>query len=47
LIRSRWLLTAPIILLSFAGVGVARLPLIAVIAVLAPASVALMWRRPA
>jgi chromate transporter len=47
LIRSRWLLTAPIILASFAGVGLARLPLIAVIAVLAPVSVALMWRRPA
>jgi len=33
--------------LSFAGVGLARLPLIAVIVVLAPISVALMWRRPA
>ncbi len=47
LIRNRWLLTAPVMALSFAGVGLARLPLIAVIAVLAPISVALMWRRPA
>jgi chromate transporter len=47
LLRSRWLLAAPMILLSFAGVGVLRLPLIAVIAVLAPLSVALMWRRSA
>jgi chromate transporter len=45
LIRGRWLLAAPIIALSFAGVGVARLPLIAVIVVLAPISVAMMWRR--
>ncbi|HXQ47497.1 MAG TPA: chromate transporter [Caulobacteraceae bacterium] len=47
LIRTRWLLTAPVMALSFAAVGLARLPLIAVIAVLAPISVALMWRRPA
>lgn len=46
LIRGRWLLAAPIIALSFAGVGLARLPLIAVIGVIAPISVALMWRRP-
>jgi|HubBroStandDraft_4_1064222.scaffolds.fasta_scaffold87306_3 chromate transporter len=48
LLRSRWLLAAPVMALSFAGVGLARLPLIAVILVLAPISVALMmWRRPA
>jgi chromate transporter len=47
LIRSRWLLAAPVMALSFAGVGLAHLPLIAVIVVLVPISVALMWRRPA
>jgi chromate transporter len=47
LVRNRWLLAAPFMALSFAGVGLARLPLLYVILVLAPISVAFVWRRPA
>ncbi|HWA63977.1 MAG TPA: chromate transporter [Caulobacteraceae bacterium] len=47
LLRRRPLLTAPFIALAFAGVGLMRWPLPYVLLVLAPASVALVWRRPA
>ena len=47
LVRSRFLLATPFIALSFAGVGLARFPLIYVVLVLAPLSVAVVWRRPA
>ena len=46
LVRNRWLVAAPVMALSFAGVGLMRFPLIAVIAVIAPISVTLAWRRP-
>ncbi|HUZ12150.1 MAG TPA: chromate transporter [Caulobacteraceae bacterium] len=46
LLRRRWRLTAPFMLAAFAAVGVLQLPLPYVMAALAPASVALVWRRP-
>ena len=45
LLRRRFLLAAPFIAAAFAAVGVLRLPLPYVMAVLAPVSVVLAWRR--
>jgi chromate transporter len=47
LLKSRFLAAAPFILAAFVGVGVMRWPLGYVILVLAPVSIALMWRRRA
>ena len=47
LLRRRILIAAPFILAAFAAVGVAKLPLPYVMAVLAPLSVWLAWRWPA
>src|SRR5579871_6088680 len=47
LVRNRFLAATPFIVLAFVGVGVLRFPLIYVIIVLAPLSVAAAWRRPA
>ena len=46
-LRQRFWLAAPFILASFVGVGLLKLPLPYVLLVLAPISVALVWRRKA
>ncbi|HEV2366224.1 MAG TPA: chromate transporter [Caulobacteraceae bacterium] len=45
LLKARPLAAAPVVLLAFAGAGLARFPLIWVIAVLGPASVAIAWAQ--
>lgn len=47
LLRRRALTAAPFILAAFIAVGVFRLPLPYVLLVLAPLSIAIMWRRAA
>lgn len=47
LLRRRALTAAPFILGAFVAVGLFRLPLPYVLLVLAPLSIALMWKRPA
>jgi chromate transporter len=47
LLKRRALTAAPFILAAFVAVGVFRLPLPYVLLVLAPLSIALMWKRPA
>ena len=44
-LRDRPLTAGPVMALAFAGVGIARFPLIWVLAVLAPIGIALAWRR--
>jgi chromate transporter len=47
LIKRRALTAAPFILAAFIAVGVLRFPLPYVLLVLAPLSIAIMWKRPA